>query len=129
MAKTSWPDPRLHTLRLWGVFSQADFKPTHAFPLTVNIYNIYNRYTQTTYESNLIYPSQSFTHLFPLTKTTVHQELIAFANDVEESLWYGWNKLSAAQGDYSIYCFDEHPKVYHSIIQLFNIEGECLSLE
>jgi hypothetical protein len=37
--------------------------------------------------------------------------LIAFANDVEESLWFGWNKLAASQGDYSIYCFDEHPKV------------------
>jgi hypothetical protein len=40
LAKTSWPDPRLHTFRLRGVFSQSDFKPSHSFPLTVDYFAI-----------------------------------------------------------------------------------------
>jgi hypothetical protein len=30
---------------------------------------------------------------------------------VEENLWFGWTAANLLKGDYTIYCFDEHPKV------------------
>lgn len=39
------------------------------------------------------------------------QELIAFANDVEENLWFGWKESDLLKGECTIYCFNEHPKV------------------
>jgi len=49
-------------------------------------------------------PEHTVAHNFDL------KELIVFAQETVDNLWFGWKFSLAVQGDHSVYCFDEQPR-------------------